>query len=188
MRARVIAQQGEHVLDKRREIDDLTARFRNATQTHQAFGDAQATVDFSIDSRDEFERLVARIEPQVALDGVQSEKDRSERIVDFLREARGQYQHIIVDSPPVLGVSDSLVLLPNMDGVLFVVRYGVTHSLGANHSILKLKDSGTPCIGAIMNGVNLNSVANYYYYRRYGGYAYRHYHTAPDGADSRVEG
>ena len=108
--------------------------------------------------------------------------------VDFLAEARGSYAHVIIDAPPVLGVSDALVLLPNVDGVLFVVRYGVTHSLGANHSILKLKDSGTPCIGAIMNGVNLNSVANYYYYRRYGGYAYRHYHTAPDGADSRVEG
>ena len=107
---------------------------------------------------------------------------------DFLREARGQYQHIIVDSPPVLGVSDSLVLLPNMDGILFVIRYGTTHSLGATHAVLKLQGGGTPCLGAIMNGVNLNSVANYYYYRRYGGYAYRHYHTAPDGADPRVEG
>ena len=69
--------------------------------------------------------------------------------VDFLAEARGSYAHVIIDAPPVLGVSDALVLLPNVDGVLFVVRYGVTHSLGANHSILKLKDSGTPCIGPL---------------------------------------
>ena len=109
-------------------------------------------------------------------------------LADFLREARGSYQHIIVDAPPVLGVSDSLVLLPQMDGVLFVVRYGVTHSLGAIHAVLKIQGGGTPCMGAIMNGVNLNSVANYYYYRRYGGYAYRHYHTVPDGAEPRVEG
>lgn len=100
-------------------------------------------------------------------------------LADFLREARGIYQHILIDAPPVLGVSDSLVLLPNMDGVLFVVRYGVTHSLGASHATLKLRESGTPCIGCIMNGVNLNSMANYYYYRRYGGYAYRHYHSQP---------
>ena len=108
--------------------------------------------------------------------------------VDFLGEARAEYAHVIVDAPPVLGVSDALVLLPNMDGVLFVVRYGVTHSLGANHSILKLQDSGTPCIGAIMNGVNLNSMANYYYYRRYGGYAYRHYRTNPAQPESRADG
>lgn len=100
-------------------------------------------------------------------------------LADFLREARGIYQHILIDAPPVLGVSDSLVLLPNMDGVLFVVRYGATHSLGASHATLKLRESGTPCIGCIMNGVNLNSMANYYYYRRYGGYAYRHYHSQP---------
>ena len=98
-------------------------------------------------------------------------------LAEFLREAREVYQHILIDAPPVLGVSDSLVLLPNMDGVLFVVRYGVTHSMGASHSALKLRESGTPCIGCIMNGVNLNSVANYYYYRRYGGYAYRHYQS-----------
>ena len=107
---------------------------------------------------------------------------------EFLREARSLYQHIIVDAPPVLGVSDTLVLLPNMDGVLFVVRYGFTHSLGATHAVRKLQDAGTPCLGTIMNGVNLNSMANYYYYRRYGGYAYRHYHSASASPDSRVKG
>lgn len=108
--------------------------------------------------------------------------------VDFLGDARGDYAHVIVDAPPVLGVSDALVLLPNVDGVLFVVRYGVTHSMGASHSILKLRDSGTPCIGAILNGVNLNSMANYYYYRRYGGYAYRHYRANAAQTDSRADG
>jgi polysaccharide biosynthesis transport protein len=94
---------------------------------------------------------------------------------DFLAESREFYDHVIVDAPPVLGVSDALVLLPNMDGVLFVVRYGVTHSLGAKHAIMKMQASGTPCLGCIMNGVNLKSLANYYYYRRYGGYTYQQY-------------
>ena len=102
-------------------------------------------------------------------------------LADFLREARGLYQHVVIDAPPVLGVSDSLVLLPSVDGLLFVVRYGFTHSMGANHAVLKLRNSGTPCFGCILNGVNLNSMANYYYYKRYGGYAYRHYQgTAAD--------
>ena len=109
-------------------------------------------------------------------------------LAEFLRAARGIYQHIIIDAPPVLGVSDSLVLLPNADGVLFVVRYGVTHSMGASHAVLKIQGSGTPCMGCIMNGVNLKSVANYYYYRRYGGYAYRNYHAKPAGAPPQSEG
>ena len=109
-------------------------------------------------------------------------------LAEFLREARKTYQHILVDAPPVLGVSDSLVLLPNVDGVLFVVRYGVTHSMGASHAVLKLQESGTPCIGSIMNGVNLNSMANYYYYRRYGGYAYRQYQSQPADVPPPVQG
>ena len=109
-------------------------------------------------------------------------------LAEFLREAGGAYQHVILDAPPVLGVSDSLVLLPNADGVLFVVRYGVTHSMGASHAVLKLQGSGTPCMGSIMNGVNLKSVANYYYYRRYGGYAYRHYQSHPADASPSAQG
>ena len=98
---------------------------------------------------------------------------------EFLQEARRTYQHVIIDAPPMLGVSDALVLLPNMDGVLFVVRYGATHSMGASHAVIKLQGGGVPCLGAIMNGVNLKSMANYYYYRRYGGYAYGNYQRSP---------
>lgn len=108
--------------------------------------------------------------------------------VDFLREARGIYQHVIIDAPPVLGVSDTLVLLPAVDSVLFVVRYGVTHSQGARHAVLKIQESGTPCAGCIMNGVNFNSMANYYYYRRYGGYAYQKYQAQSGGAASQAGG
>ena len=63
-----------------------------------------------------------------------------------------------------------------------------THSLGARHALRRLQESGTPCFGCIMNGVNLNSLSNYYYYRRYGGYAYRQYQaqaTPPLAGDHR---
>lgn len=100
---------------------------------------------------------------------------------EFLEEARKTYRHIVVDSPPVLGVSDTLVLLPQMDGVLFVVRYAVTHSLAASQALLKIQAGGTPCLGCIMNGVNFRSMTNYYYYRRYGGFTYSYYRSSPQG-------
>lgn len=109
-------------------------------------------------------------------------------LADFLKEARGLYGHVILDAPPLLGVSDSLVLLPHADGVLFVVRYGVTHSQGASHAVARLKDGAAPCLGCIMNGVDLDSAANYYYYRRYGGYAYRQYRNQSDSSVSSSEG
>jgi succinoglycan biosynthesis transport protein ExoP len=108
------------------------------------------------------------------------------RLSDFMKEARQEFNRIIIDAPPVLGVSDSLMLLGQAEGVLFVVRYAVTHSLGATHAMKKVTDSGTPCLGAIMNSVNLNSFSNYYYYRRYGGYAYKKYQASYAAASTGV--
>ena len=92
----------------------------------------------------------------------------------MLKSTAEQYDRVIIDAPPLLGISDSLVILSHIDTVLFVVRYGMTHSLSARHALHKLEASGTPCAGVIMNGVNLHSIANYYYYRRYGGYGYEY--------------
>jgi capsular exopolysaccharide synthesis family protein len=110
----------------------------------------------------------------------------TDRLGEFMKEAADAYDHIIIDAPPVIGVSDSLVLLSHAQGVLFVVRYAVTHSLGATQAMKKIMESGTPCLGAIMNGVNLNSFANYYYYRRYGGYAYKKYQSSYAAASTGV--
>ncbi len=90
----------------------------------------------------------------------------------LLDEARDAYDQIILDAPPILGISDGLILMPYCDAILFVVRYGVTHSVSARYAMQKIEASGTRCIGAVMNGVNLRSMANYYYYRRYGDYTY----------------
>ncbi len=97
------------------------------------------------------------------------------RFSEILVEMRGQYDRIVIDAPPVLGISDTLVLLKQTDGVLFVVRYGVTHSMGAMQAMKRVKASGTVCVGVVMNGVDLRSMANSYYYRQYGGYAYQQY-------------
>ncbi len=92
------------------------------------------------------------------------------RMKAFLDSARQVYDRIIVDAPPVLGLSDGLILLGNADSVLLVVRYGVTHSFNARQAIGRLQVGGAPCAGIVFNGVNRRTVANYYYYRRYRGY------------------
>ena len=93
----------------------------------------------------------------------------------LMSEARETYDRIVIDSSPMMGISDALLLMKHADGVLFVVRQGVTHSLGAGYAMKRIAEAGTPCLGAVMNGVNFKSLANYCYYRRYGGYSYRQY-------------
>ena len=105
----------------------------------------------------------------------------------ILSEMREKYDKIIIDAPPILGVSDSLILLKQTEAVLFVVRYGKTHSMGARQSIRRIESSGAPCVGAVMNGVDLHSLANYYYYRSYGGYSYQSYLNAGGQASRKAE-
>jgi len=82
-------------------------------------------------------------------------------------------------------ISDSLLLMKQADGVLFVVRQGVTHSLGAAQAMKRIREGGAPCLGAVMNGVNLKSMTNYYYYRRYGGYSYQKYQAHPEESSGK---
>jgi len=103
----------------------------------------------------------------------------------LMEEARGRYDRIVIDSTPMMSVSDTLLLIRHADGILFVVRQGVTHSLGAGHAIKRIHKGGSVCFGVIMNGVNLNALAHYYYYRRYGvyaGYEYRDQEEEASGA------
>ncbi len=108
----------------------------------------------------------------------------SSRFRDLMQELKAQYDRIIVDAPPIMGISDTLILLSHIDRALCVVRYGSTHSLSAWYAIRKIDAGGVRCAGVILNGVNLRSMANYYYYRRYGGYAYRHYTSDKQKAKS----
>ncbi len=105
---------------------------------------------------------------------------------DLLAELRKTYDRIVMDAPPILGVSDGLILLANVDRVLFVVRFGATHSLSARQAVRRITHAGVPCAGVVMNGVNLRSISNYYYYRRYGTYGYR-YRAEPATAEGVAE-
>ncbi len=93
-----------------------------------------------------------------------------------LAEARKQFDYVILDSPPVLPVSDPLFLSEAADAVLFVVRAGETSGrmLSRSLSILK-KDK---LLGIVFNGTARGRGYGYDpYYRRYAeGREYAHSH------------
>jgi len=110
--------------------------------------------------------------PTVRIPSRPTELLGSRQFADLIREVRGEYDRVIIDAPPMLGVSDSLILLSNVDSVLFVVRYAVTPRLSAHRAAKLIRESGIRSVGVVMNGVNMKSAANYYYYRQYGQYTY----------------
>lgn len=97
----------------------------------------------------------------------------SETMRQLLEKCRGIYTHIVMDSPPLLSVTDSVVLARDADAVVMIVRHGKS----SKHAMRRARDllvrSGAPVTGIVLNAVDLNSPEYYAYYGYYGytGYA-----------------
>jgi len=91
-----------------------------------------------------------------------------------LDEAGRSYDQLVLDCPPVLGVSDPLVLLRLVEGVILVAHFNKTRRHAAARALQKLRESRTPILGAVMDNVNFKRPGAYYYYYRYGHY-YHYY-------------
>ena len=75
----------------------------------------------------------------------------------LLLELRDKYDYIIIDTPPVNLVSDSLVVSQKCDGLLLVVRTGVTTYNTFNEALANIKKLGIKLFGTVMNGVGADS-------------------------------
>lgn len=94
----------------------------------------------------------------------------SPAMMALLQEARGKYTHIVLDSPPLLSVADSIVLSQSADAVLLVVRYGKSSKSAVRRGRELLARAGVRTVGIALNAVETNS-PEYYAYYGYSGYA-----------------
>ena len=97
---------------------------------------------------------------------------QSERFRKFIQELRERFDRIIVDSPPLVAVTDSAILSTLVDGVVFVVRAFQTGKHVSAQGLRALRDVEAPIVGTVLNAVNLNrheyNYYHYYYYKREG--------------------
>ncbi len=95
----------------------------------------------------------------------------SEAMRALLERLGGMYTHIVIDSPPILSVTDGVILARLVDAVVLVIRHGKA----SKHVIQRARDlmirSGAPMAGLVLNAVDLNS-PDYYGYYGYSGYSY----------------
>lgn len=105
--------------------------------------------------------------PPNSADVVASEKFK--KVLDELGE---HFDRIVLDSPPVVAVTDSAILSTLVDGVLLVVRAFKTTFALSRSGLRTLRDVDAPIAGAVLNAVNLDrheyAYQRYYYYRREG--------------------
>ncbi len=96
----------------------------------------------------------------------------SKKMDALIEELEKKYDRIIIDSPPVLAVTDAVVLAGKVDGTILVVKCGETHrnaALQSKEILESVKSSNV--IGAVLNMVERNQTSGYYYYYgKYGKY------------------
>ncbi len=104
-----------------------------------------------------------------------SELLSSERMRTFMQNLTSSpFDWVILDTPPVLAVTDAVVLAPYVSGVVFVFGAEMTRLRLAERAVQTLMVSKPRVVGAVLNRVNFDR--NRYYYSRYYGYQYKSYY------------
>lgn len=107
----------------------------------------------------------------------------SKRFGDFLARLREHFDWVLVDSPPVMAVTDASVVAHATSGVLFVVGAEMASRQTAQAALEQLESVRARFVGAILNRVDLQRNGYYYsqyYHRQYSQY----YHTPSSGTSS----
>ncbi len=91
----------------------------------------------------------------------------SRRFGELLGEARGRWDRVILDSPPLLSVTDAAIMGRLADGVIMIVRAGTTGGKLAAFCREKLERVNARLLGMVLNGADINRGQNYYYYHSY---------------------
>ncbi len=110
----------------------------------------------------------------------------SSNMRDLIVELRELYDHIVIDTPPTLSVTDAVVLSPRADATILVIRSGQTTKPALRRARDILMQVNAHVAGVLLNAVDLASPDYYYYYEYQGKYG-QYYHEDPPGAGKEAE-
>lgn len=95
----------------------------------------------------------------------------SESMQELLVECAKIYTHIVIDSPPILSVTDGVILTRHADAIVLVVRHGKSSRNAVRRARDLLIRSGAAVTGVVLNSVDINA-PEYHGYYGYSGYSY----------------
>ncbi len=99
----------------------------------------------------------------------------SRRMKEIMDRLNQDFDLIVIDTPPVLTVTDAVALAPGLDGVIIVAVPGMTKLSALRQTLEQLQAVGARVLGVVLNQVNPSSRKYGYYYHRY--YSkYSHYY------------
>lgn len=105
----------------------------------------------------------------------------------MIEEARREFDYILFDCPPVIGMDDAPTLATHCDGIIFVYRVGVTSLKLAKLAVNTLHQRGGNILGLILNGVSITNPDYYYTAYYYSHYTYdQRPRSLPEGEEAEV--
>ena len=100
---------------------------------------------------------------------------------EILSRLREEYDHVVVDTPPIGAVTDAAILATIVDGVILVVHAGKTRKQIVSRGLEQLRYINAEIVGVILNNLRLGRGR---YYPGY--YHYYYYYSSHYGADERT--
>jgi succinoglycan biosynthesis transport protein ExoP len=111
----------------------------------------------------------------------------STNMKDVLVELRAQFDHIVIDTPPTLSVTDAVVLSQRMDAIILVIRSGHTTKQALRRARDILMQVNAHVTGVLLNAVDLSSPDYYYYYEYQGKYSHYYQEDTPTAEGEEQE-
>jgi len=102
----------------------------------------------------------------------------SNEMKNLLQFLKGNFQHVIIDSPPAISFTDAAILSTLVDGVVLVAMAGKSSVHLMRRFKQRLGNIGARIYGVVLNGIKSNSVEYGYY-----GYGYTYNYYAPENGD-----
>jgi len=108
----------------------------------------------------------------------------SAKLDETLNFFKTKYDIILIDSSPILAVSDPSILIPKVDGVLLVYKAGATSRIALRRAKMQIESvQNKPLAGIVLNNVTPEvGMDTYYYYNK------RYYGERDEGSGKKMEG
>jgi len=103
-----------------------------------------------------------------------SELLASKKMENMLDRLKNDFEMVVIDSPPVIAVTDAAILSTKVDGTILVVASGQTNKDALARAKTQLESVDSVLLGTLLNGVNVEGMYGSYYY-----YYYHHYYSKP---------
>lgn len=90
-----------------------------------------------------------------------SEMANSNQLLDIINVLREHYDRVVIDTPPLGIVSDTLALVPAVDACIYVIRHKGVRGRAVSASLRRLREARMPILGTVINQVGKNGAAYY---------------------------